>query len=195
MAAFLLAATIITDVVLLLIAVRMLGLAGVIRTRFARLQALIVVFLCLAGIVASIQDIGFHAIRLGWLTVDVGGRLLNVIQGLLVVGGLALLVPTLVALRRLTVEFARSEAITDSFVDRLPDGLSIETAGLTKRETEVVELVGSGQLSDQEIAEALVISPATAATHIRNIMRKTGVKRRADLALLALERTWQAEEG
>ncbi len=186
MAAFLLAATIVTNAVLLVIGVRMWRLASGIRTRFARLQALVVVFLCLAGVVASIQDLGIHAIRLGWLTVDVGGPLVNVVQGLLVLGGLGTLVPTLFLLRKLTREFARSEAIADTFVDRLPAGVSIETAGLTRREIEVVELIGTGKLSDQEIATALVISPATAGTHVRNIMGKTGVKRRNDLALLVL---------
>lgn len=187
MAAFLLFVTVVTDAVLVLVAVRMFRFAGEIQTRFARLQALIVVFLCAAAIVGSIQDIGFHAIRLGWLAYEVGGALLNVIQGLLVVAGLLLLVPTLIALRRLTAEFARSEAIAESFVERLPAGMSIETAGLTAREVDVVEVLAAGRLSDREIADALVISPATAATHVRNIMRKTGVKRRADLALLVLD--------
>lgn len=187
MAAFLLAATIVTNLVLAVIAVKTLRLGTAIRTRFARLQALIVVLLCVAGLVASIEDIGFHLIRLGWLPESIGGRFLDVVQGLLVMGGLVLLGPILVILRRLTKEFARTEGVAEILVDRLPAGLSLETAGLTKRELEVVSVVGKGRVSDREIADELTISPATAATHLRNIMRKTGIKRRGDLALLLLD--------
>ncbi len=184
-AALLLAATLVTDGILILIVLQTQQLRKSIQTRFARLQATVVALLCLAGLVASVQDVGFHAIRLGWLPSSLGGRFLNAIQAVLVLGGLSLLAPTLIVLRRLTGEFARTEGIADTFVDRLPDGLSLETAGLTKRELEVVVAIGTGKLSDREIAETFTISPATAATHVRNIMRKTGVSRRADLALLA----------
>jgi len=178
---------VVTQILLMIIAYKTLELAKAIRTKFARQQALIVVLLCVAGFVRTIQDLGIHAIRLGWLPLDTGGRLVLVIQAILVFGVLAFLIPTLVALKQLTAEFARTEIIADNFVDRLPKGVTTETAGLTKREVEVVELIGSGLLSDREIADELTISPATSATHVRNIMRKTGIKRRADLALLALQ--------
>lgn len=185
-AGFLLAATLATQALLIMVARRTFTLAGAIRTRFAKQQALVVVLLCIAALVASIQDVGIHAIRLGWLPLDTGGRLVSAIQAVLVIGGLALLIPILLILKQLTAEFARAEVIADSFVERLPPGVTAETAGLTKREVEVVRLVGSGLLSDREIAEELTISPATAATHVRNIMRKTGIRRRAELAVLAL---------
>ncbi|MCH7901687.1 MAG: DNA-binding response regulator, partial [Acidobacteria bacterium] len=44
--------------------------------------------------------------------------------------------------------------------------------------------IAAGQLSDREIADALYISPATAGTHVRNILRKAGLHRRNDLLLL-----------
>jgi DNA-binding NarL/FixJ family response regulator len=55
---------------------------------------------------------------------------------------------------------------------------------LTAREREVVALVGLG-LSNGEIAEQLVISPATAKTHVSRAMLKLGASHRAKLVVLA----------
>jgi len=57
---------------------------------------------------------------------------------------------------------------------------------LTEREREVVALVGGG-LSNDEIAERLVVSPATAKTHVSRSMVKLGVRDRAQLVVLAYE--------
>jgi DNA-binding NarL/FixJ family response regulator len=55
---------------------------------------------------------------------------------------------------------------------------------LTAREREVVALVGHG-LSNGEIAERLVISPATAKTHVSRAMVKLQARDRAKLVVLA----------
>jgi DNA-binding NarL/FixJ family response regulator len=57
---------------------------------------------------------------------------------------------------------------------------------LTDREREVMLLVAAG-LSNDEIAERLVLSPATAKTHVSRIMTKLGVRDRAQLVVLAYE--------
>ncbi|HEX8973225.1 response regulator transcription factor [Oryzihumus sp.] len=59
-------------------------------------------------------------------------------------------------------------------------------AALTTREREVVALVGEG-LSNEEIAERLVLSPATAKTHVSRAMLKVGARDRAQLVVLAYE--------
>jgi DNA-binding NarL/FixJ family response regulator len=55
---------------------------------------------------------------------------------------------------------------------------------LTPREREVVSLVARG-LSNPDIAERLVISPATSKTHVNRAMLKLGVHDRAQLVVLA----------
>jgi DNA-binding NarL/FixJ family response regulator len=57
---------------------------------------------------------------------------------------------------------------------------------LTEREREVVALVGAG-LSNEEIADRLVISAATARTHVSRAMGKIGARDRAQLVVFAYE--------
>src|SRR3954470_2828306 len=57
---------------------------------------------------------------------------------------------------------------------------------LTPREREVVALVGLG-LSNDEIAERLVVSPATAKTHVSRAMVKLRARDRAKLVVFAYE--------
>ena len=61
-----------------------------------------------------------------------------------------------------------------------------ELSGLTDREREVMALVGAG-LSNDEIAERLVVSPATAKTHVSRAMVKLGARDRAQLVVFAYE--------
>lgn len=62
---------------------------------------------------------------------------------------------------------------------------SIRDMGLTAREIEVVSVIASGSLTDQQIAEKLFISKATAATHVRNVLKKSSLNNRRDLMLLS----------
>jgi DNA-binding NarL/FixJ family response regulator len=57
---------------------------------------------------------------------------------------------------------------------------------LTEREREVMALVAGG-LSNDEIAERLVVSPATAKTHVSRAMVKLGARDRAQLVVFAYE--------
>jgi DNA-binding NarL/FixJ family response regulator len=61
-----------------------------------------------------------------------------------------------------------------------------ELTALTEREREVMALVGEG-LSNEEIAERLVVSPATAKTHVSRAMIKLGARDRAQLVVFAYE--------
>jgi DNA-binding NarL/FixJ family response regulator len=90
--------------------------------------------------------------------------------------GAALLSPG--ATRRLITEYASRP--TNRAVD------SSALALLTEREREVVALVAGG-LSNEEIAAELVISPATARTHVSRAMIKLHCRDRAQLVVLAFE--------
>jgi DNA-binding NarL/FixJ family response regulator len=67
-----------------------------------------------------------------------------------------------------------------------PEGAERAPAGLTAREREITALVGAG-LSNQEIADRLFISTATAKTHVNRAMMKTGSSDRAQLVVFAYE--------
>jgi DNA-binding NarL/FixJ family response regulator len=90
--------------------------------------------------------------------------------------GGALLSPSLT--RRLIAELGSQPAAA------CPDSELLDE--LSPREREVVALVGHG-LSNGEIAERLVVSPATAKTHVSRAMVKIGVRDRAQLVVLAYE--------
>ncbi len=57
---------------------------------------------------------------------------------------------------------------------------------LTKRERDVVRLVAQGR-SNQEIAQALVISDKTVKTHVSNILSKLDLEDRTQLAIYAIK--------
>jgi DNA-binding NarL/FixJ family response regulator len=94
-----------------------------------------------------------------------------------VAAGEALLDPAVT--RRLIAEFAhRPPAMLPREIPAL--------RALTDREREVIELVGRG-LSNLEIAQRLVVSPATAKTHVTRILSKLQARDRAQLVVLAYE--------
>jgi DNA-binding NarL/FixJ family response regulator len=101
-------------------------------------------------------------------------ELLRALQ--VVAAGEALLAPTVT--RRLIAEFVgRPE-------HRRVDPSAVRE--VTDREREVLALVAGG-LSNDEIAAHLVISTATARTHVSRIMTKIGARDRAQLVVLAYE--------
>ena len=58
--------------------------------------------------------------------------------------------------------------------------------GLTRRESEVLALVARGH-SNQEIADALVLSVRTVHRHVENVYGRLGIHNRAEAALKAVE--------
>jgi DNA-binding NarL/FixJ family response regulator len=93
-----------------------------------------------------------------------------------VAAGEALLAPSVT--RRLIEQFvSRPEASL-----RSQDAL----AGLTAREREVLALVAKGR-SNAEIAAELLMSPATAKTHVSRLLNKLAARDRAQLVVIAYE--------
>jgi DNA-binding NarL/FixJ family response regulator len=127
----------------------------------------------------ELDDYLFEALRVGaagFLVKDT--EPVDLLRGVrAVASGDALLSPGVT--RRLIAEFAararRSAPAPPSELDQLTD-----------REREVMALVGAG-LSNEEIAERLVVSPATAKTHVSRAMVKLGARDRAQLVVYAYE--------
>jgi DNA-binding NarL/FixJ family response regulator len=82
---------------------------------------------------------------------------------------------------------AVTRRLISEFVARPPDRLTpVGMERLTKREREVVALVAHG-LSNDEIAETMVLSPTTAKTHVSRAMTKLGARDRAQLVVFAYQ--------
>jgi DNA-binding NarL/FixJ family response regulator len=93
-----------------------------------------------------------------------------------VAAGDALLAP--VVTRRLIAEFARLRPPQRT----RPEDLD----ALTRRETEILGLVAAG-LSNAEIADRLVLSNETVKTHVSHVLRKLGLRDRAQAVVAAYE--------
>jgi DNA-binding NarL/FixJ family response regulator len=110
----------------------------------------------------------------GFLLKDTPRReLLHAIE--VIAAGEALISPRIT--RRLIAEFAAR---------RDPRTPPAALAELTERERDILTLVARG-LSNDEIAGRLVVSPFTAKTHVRNVLRKLDCRDRAGLVALAYE--------
>jgi DNA-binding NarL/FixJ family response regulator len=125
----------------------------------------------------ELDEYVFEALRggaSGFLVKDIEPvELLHAVR--VVAGGDALLSPSVT--RRLIAEFTARTPHRQT-----PPSLE----ELTDREREVMALVGAG-LSNDEIAEHLTISPATARTHVSRAMVKLHARDRAQLVVYAYE--------
>ena len=125
----------------------------------------------------DLDDYVYEALRSGasgFLLKDTPRReLLHAIE--VIAAGDALISPRIT--RRLIAEFAAR---------RDPRTPPAALAELTERERDILTLVARG-LSNEEIAGRLVISPFTAKTHVRNVLRKLDCRDRAGLVALAYE--------
>ena len=100
-----------------------------------------------------------------------------------VADGQALLAPQVT--RRLIEAYVSSTPATPA-AEPAPAEPDARLEGLTPREREILALVGRG-MSNQEIAEHLVLSPLTAKTHVSRLFTKLDARDRAQLVVLAYE--------
>jgi DNA-binding NarL/FixJ family response regulator len=155
--------------------VRMPGTDGLVATRQITEQTDVKVLVLTTF---DVDEYVYEALRggaSGFLLKDTEPvELLRALQ--VVAAGEALLAPTV------------TRRMIEDFVSR-PEQRRVDTSVLhevTHREREVLALVAGG-LSNEEIADHLVISPATARTHVSRIMTKLHARDRAQLVVLAYE--------
>lgn len=169
-----------------------LGVRAIILGRraespYLRALAWVVTAACAAFVLSALQRIAVQAVTAGWLP-DVGlSEVTTGWQLLQSVVALGVAVAGFWALSRTWGAIGLSEQVASTLAGRLPD-VDLDDCELTAREHEVVDVIRTGVLTDREIGERLFIAPTTAATHVKRILRKTGLSSRRDLLLVSVSR-------
>lgn len=165
--------------------IRTFSLARRAESPYLRALAWVVSAACAAFVLGALQRLAVQAVTAGWLP-DVGlSQVTSTWQLLQSSVALGIAIAGFWALSRTWGPIGLSHQVASTLAGRLPD-VDLDECDLTAREVEVVDVIRKGILSDKEIGDALYIAPATAATHVKRILRKTGLNSRRDLLLLTL---------
>lgn len=153
-----------------------------------RLRALGWVAAAAAGafVLGAAQRMALQATRAGWLEGRFTDFLLSDWQLIQSLTAMALGIAALRTVGRVWGPLGQADRMVSVLTDRVTPS-EVPLGDLTEREREVLATIGSGLLSDRELAEALFIAPSTARTHVKNILRKTGLSNRRELMLVAAQ--------
>lgn len=147
--------------------------------------AIALVFVSVVVLLAATQRIGIHAARAGWIGANWEEFFLTRYQIALSIAGSVAGIYALTKLRSGIKGIETGERVISALAERTASATSPDEWGLTSRELQVLRTLVSGKTSDREIAEELFISVTTAATHVRNILKKAGLSNRMDLMIVA----------
>ena len=136
-------------------------------------------------VIGGIQRLGIQAVRAGWLPEHSLDFLLDswqIIQSLTVT---AIGVITFIGLGRVARRLNQVETVVGDMVDRVSD-LDLDVLGLTPRERDVLGVIGeSTHIDDRTLSEKLGVSADTAHSHVTSLLKKTKLRDRRDLMVVA----------
>jgi DNA-binding CsgD family transcriptional regulator len=139
---------------------------------------------CLLLALASLHRLLLVAAHVGLLASHWAGWLLGPIAAIQATLAVLVGAAAVVLARYYWHRLGRAHTMAEVLTDRLPPDAHARQARLTPREQEILDLIRKGAITDREIARALHIAPATAATHVQHILHKTQLHNRHDLMLL-----------
>ena len=157
------------------------------RTSFESIRLLwhLAVLPVAALVVSGLHRLAVQAARVGWLPAEWTDFLLHewqVAQSL-VVTGIALV--TFLGMTRLARRLSDVESLAGELVDRVTH-VDLDNLTLTPKEWEVLQVIGSNTpIDDKSLAEKLSVAPSTVHSHVLSLMRKTKLRSRRELSVLA----------
>lgn len=146
---------------------------------------LIIALACAALLLGSFQRVALQAVSVDLIPDSVGEAFTGDLQLIQSLAVLALLTVAFITVRRLGDSMDASERLSVSLLDRVRH-VDPERLDLTKRESEVLALIGEGVTTDSGLAAELHISASTVQSHVKSLYRKSGLHSRTDLVALAV---------
>ena len=141
--------------------------------------------LAMVGLAVGAASRAFtKSVQQGWIPLDRAAVVVNGTQIAVSIATLAVGIATAFILRRNMTRLI-GVATTFDVVTARSAPVSPDDWHLTPRQTEVLQAIIGGSVSDEDLAATLYISKHTASTHVKQILHKTGVSSRRDLPLLA----------
>jgi DNA-binding CsgD family transcriptional regulator len=144
---------------------------------------------CLLVVIASLHHLLLVAAHVGLLASHWADWLFGPLAAIQATLAFVVGISAVLLARHYWHRLGRARTMVEVLTDRLPSDAHARQAGLTPREQEVLDLIRRGAITDREIALALHIAPATAATHVQRILRKTRLHNRRDLMLLQRQKS------
>jgi DNA-binding CsgD family transcriptional regulator len=168
------------------------GLAAYALTMAARAQSGSVRWLwrltalpAAAVVVGGLHRIAVQSARLGWLPEDKLELLLHEWQIVKSLAAAVIGIAAFVGMRHLAGRLSELEWVVGEMLDRAQN-VDLEVLELTAREREVLGVIaGSSLIDDKTLAEKLGVSADTVHTHVQRLLRKSKLRDRRDLVVLA----------